>query len=70
MFGAWLSLVERLLWEQNVAGSNPVAPTIEKSERILSLFLNRYAYTRCKWIGQGRGWVDPVKEAQACQIRM
>ena len=31
---------------------------------------NRYAYTRCKWIGPGRGWVDPVKEAQACQIRM
>ena len=31
---------------------------------------NRYVYTRCKWIGPGRGWVDPVKEAQACQIRM
>lgn len=31
---------------------------------------NRYAYTRCKWIGPGRGWVDPVKEAQACQLRM
>jgi len=31
---------------------------------------NKYAYTRCKWIGPGRGWVDPVKEAQACQIRM
>ncbi len=27
-FGAWLSLVERPLWERNVAGSNPVAPTI------------------------------------------
>ena len=26
-FGAWLSLVERPLWERNVAGSNPVAPT-------------------------------------------
>ena len=26
--GAWLSLVERQLWELNVAGSNPVAPTI------------------------------------------
>lgn len=26
--GAWLSLVERLLRVQKVAGSNPVAPTI------------------------------------------
>jgi lambda family phage portal protein len=33
-------------------------------------YQNRYAYTRCKWIGPGRGWVDPVKEAQACQLRM
>lgn len=22
------------------------------------------AYTRCRWIGPGRGWVDPVKEKQ------
>ncbi len=35
-----------------------------------NFYENRYAYTRCKWIGPGRGWVDPVKEAQACQIRM
>jgi hypothetical protein len=26
--GAWLSPVERLVWGQDVAGSNPVAPTI------------------------------------------
>ncbi len=28
------------------------------------------AYTRCKFIGPGRGWVDPVKEAQGAQARM
>jgi hypothetical protein len=26
--GEWRSLVARLLWEQDVAGSNPVSPTI------------------------------------------
>jgi hypothetical protein len=26
--GAWRSLAARLLWEQEVAGSNPAAPTI------------------------------------------
>ena len=26
-FGVWLSLVERLVWDQEVAGSNPVTPT-------------------------------------------
>jgi lambda family phage portal protein len=28
------------------------------------------AYCRVKWIGPPRGWVDPVKEGQAAQIRM
>lgn len=28
------------------------------------------AYCRCKWIGPGRGWVDPLKEAQAAELRM
>ena len=26
--GAWLSLVERELWELDVAGSNPAAPIV------------------------------------------
>lgn len=33
-------------------------------------YANRAAWCRCRWIGTGRGWVDPVKEAQAAQIRM
>lgn len=31
---------------------------------------HRRAYARAFWIGPGRGWVDPVKEAKAAQIRM
>lgn len=31
---------------------------------------NRAAYLRCKWIGPGRGWIDPLKEAQAATERM
>ena len=30
----------------------------------------RAAYLRTRWIGPGRGWVDPVKEAQAAKLRM
>ena len=30
LIGAWRSLVARLLWEQEVGGSNPLAPTREK----------------------------------------
>ena len=28
------------------------------------------AYCRTQWIGPPRGWIDPVKEAQAAQMRM
>lgn len=31
---------------------------------------NKAAYARAKWIGPGRGWVDPLKEAQAARERM
>lgn len=33
-------------------------------------YANQVAWTRCKWICAGRGWVDPVKEADASAIRM
>lgn len=28
------------------------------------------AWLRCKWIGPGRGWVDPTKEAEALGMRL
>lgn len=31
---------------------------------------NRAAYCRCRWIGPGRGLLDPLKEAQASDTRM
>jgi lambda family phage portal protein len=31
---------------------------------------NRVAYCRCQWIGPGRGWIDPTKEADAAETRM
>jgi lambda family phage portal protein len=33
-------------------------------------YTHRFAYSRCRWIGPGRGWVDPVKEVQAAQLRV
>lgn len=30
----------------------------------------RSFWVRAKWIGPGRGWIDPVKEAQAAVVRM
>jgi lambda family phage portal protein len=30
----------------------------------------RSAWCDCEWIGPGRGWIDPTKEAQASQMRL
>src|SRR5439155_10271 len=35
--GEWRSLVAHLLWEQRVAGSNPVSPTISVVQHLASL---------------------------------
>lgn len=34
------------------------------------LYSQPYAYSRCRWIFSGRGWVDPTKEIEAAKIRM
>lgn len=33
-------------------------------------YMAKGAYGRVKWIGSPRGWVDPVKEGQAVQLRL
>ena len=30
----------------------------------------RAEYARCKWIGPGRGWVDPTKEVEGSKLKM
>jgi hypothetical protein len=35
VYGAWLSLVERTVRDREVAGSNPVAPTIDRKRDFL-----------------------------------
>ena len=37
-FGKWLNLVEHLVWDQGVAGSNPVFPTIIRIKTTLCSF--------------------------------
>jgi len=57
----WANLVYELWLEEAVNAGLVDAP---------EYYENRYAYARAKWIGPGRGWIDPVKEAQAAQLRM
>lgn len=46
IFGTWRSLVARLLWEQDVAGSNPVVPTICLATPVLTgvFHINRFLH--------------------------
>lgn len=57
----WLDPLYGLWLEEAVGAGRVAAP---------DFYANRAAYQRCRWIGAGRGWVDPVKEAQAAQIRI
>ncbi|TWA76438.1 lambda family phage portal protein [Azospirillum brasilense] len=57
----WASPVFELWLEEAVNLGEVEAP---------DFYQNRYAYSRCRWIGAGKGWVDPVKEAQAAKLRM
>lgn len=57
----WLSAVYELWLEEAINLGRVEAP---------DFYENKYAYTRCRWIMSGRGWVDPVKEANGSKIKM
>lgn len=57
----WLNPIYALWMEEAVNVGQIVAP---------DYYPNAAAWQRCKWVFTGRGWVDPVKEAQAAQMRI
>jgi len=57
----WLRPVYELWLEEAIGNGHIQAP---------DYYQNRYAYQRARFIFGGRGWVDPVKEATAAQIRI
>jgi lambda family phage portal protein len=57
----WLNEVYALWLEEAVNNGRVDAP---------DFYEHKYAYSRCRWIMAGRGWVDPVKEANAAKLRM
>jgi lambda family phage portal protein len=57
----WLQPVYELWLEEAINNGLVEAP---------DYYANRYAYTRSRWTFAGRGWVDPVKEANAARIRI
>lgn len=61
---SWCAPVYELWFEEAVNRGEIPDCTVD------DFYGNRIAWTRAKWIFAGRGWVDPVKEADAAVIRM
>jgi lambda family phage portal protein len=57
----WASPVYELWLEEAVARGEVEAP---------GYYDRPGAYAACRWIGPGRGWIDPMKEAQASGERI
>ncbi|MGY6214979.1 phage portal protein [Methylolobus aquaticus] len=59
----WLSPIYELWLEEAInLGRVPITPA--------EYYANPFAWRRCRWIFAGRGWVDPVKEIEAAQLRI
>lgn len=57
----WCDPVYELWLEEAVSKGEVEAP---------DFYENRAAYSRCRWIGPGRGYIDPAKEAAAADTRL
>lgn len=57
----WAQPVFELWLEEEVMEGRIEAP---------EFYAKRALYCRAKWIGDGRGWIDPLKEAQAAEKRL
>lgn len=57
----WADPVYELWLEEAISRGEVEAP---------DFYENRAAWCACKWIGPGRGWIDPLKEAQAMDARL
>lgn len=57
----WLRPIYELWLEEAVNAGVIDAP---------GFYANRYAYTRCRFVFGGKGWVDPVKEITAAKLRL
>ncbi len=56
-----LNVIYTMLVEEAVGRGYIDAPNFYEMKR---------AWTRCSWIFDGAGWLDPVREAQAAELRI
>lgn len=65
----WATMVYQLWFEEEMAAGNlPLPPYRNRSDFYRPLMKD--AYTRCAWIGTGRGQIDEMKETQAAVLRI
>ena len=65
----WATMVYQLWFEEEMAAGNlPLPPYRNRSDFYRPLMKD--AYTRCAWIGTGRGQIDEMKETQAAILRI
>jgi len=64
MVDSWCAAVYDLWFEEAV--NRGLIPDCKPDD----YYSNQIAWTRCKWIFAGRGWVDPFKEARAADQRL